>query len=373
MRVAAGAVVRGRWCVVRSFYPMVALRLAEGVGDSSLLRLPADFTRAFCMLKTAAGRRQLGRELGASIPDIPWDAFDRQVEALERAGVRGVSYFDPDYPRGFRDIAQPPPFLLYRGDIALLRRSGVAIVGSRNASVAGCRFATRLARDLASLGIPVVSGLALGIDSAAHRGALDGEGRTIAVIGTGLDVSYPRGNGSLTRRIAESGCVITEQLMGRAPEAFVFPLRNRMISAAAHIVIVVEAAARSGALVTAKWALEQGREVGAVPRFPGDARSAGVNRLLKSGAYPVESVEDILAAVPRLNPGAVRAAGHVSVTELPPDERAVMDAIGGAPADADAVSAHIDRPAAEVQRILLDLEIRGLVARDATGAYYALE
>lgn len=363
--------------MVQSFYPLIALRLAEGTGDSSCFELPADHERVFSLLQTAAGRRQLGALIGRKVAEIPWSLFDAQLAAIERESVGVVTIYDRDYPACFRAIHQPPPFLLYRGDIRKLASLGVALVGSRNASVAACRFATKLASDVAALGISVVSGLALGVDSAAHRGALQQAGGTVAVIGTGLDVDYPRGNGKLSRAIAESGCVITEQLMGRQPERFVFPRRNRLISGASHIVVVVEAGNRSGALVTARWALEQGREVGAVPHFPGDARGVGVNRLLKAGAFPVEGVEDVLEAVPRLAPQALAPArpvggGQDNAAGLAGAARAIFDALGGAPSDPDALAAHVGKPVSEVQRVLLDLEIRGLVARDATGSYYVV-
>jgi DNA processing protein len=226
------------------------------------------------------------------------------------------------------------------------------------------------------MNIVVVSGAARGIDSAAHRGALEKRGKTVGVVGSGLDVPYPPENAGLLETMARHGCVLGEQLMGTPPLRHTFPQRNRLISAFSHAVVVVEAGRRSGALLTARWALEQGREVGAVPGFPGDPRSYGVNSLLKAGAFPVEGVEDILEAAPRLRglsnrpPGGRAASGGDARTGLSMEASAILDALGGNHTDPDAVARHLNTGVARVQGILLELEIRGAVARDAMGMYY---
>jgi DNA processing protein len=367
--------------VVQPYYPLVALRLIEGVSDADCFGLPADHERTFSMLQTANGRRDLGRLIGAKIPDIPWDEFRTQIDMIAASGARVMTFHDPEYPRFFFQIPEPPPILLYKGDRALLLRRGVAIVGSRDASLSGCKMASSIARDLAVLGVMVVSGLALGIDAAAHRGVLEGEGKTVGVIGTGIDVPYPRSNVGLSRAIAKRGCLVTEQLMGITAKSFVFPRRNRIISALSRMVVVVEAAQRSGALLTAKWALEQGRDIGAVPRFPQEPRSRGVNGLLKTGAGVVESVDDIIAAVPEVVPGGRPVAASAPARSTQPSlwarpaglstkAKQVYDVLGGAPVDVDAVAAHVGKAVDAIQPVLLDLEMRGLIARDTTGAYY---
>jgi DNA processing protein len=246
-------------------------------------------------------------------------------------------------------------------------------------------LARSLGRELSEMGIAVVSGLARGIDSAAHRGGLQGPGGTVAVIGTGLDVPYPRENAGLLLDVASNGCAITEQWMGGPPVAFVFPLRNRLISAMSYAVIVVEAGARSGALITAKWALEQGREVGAVPGFPGEFRSVGVNRLLKQGAFVVEKAADILAAVPVLGlelevrPAAEKEQSDAaragedkpesSKQYVNRDLNRVLSALSKTPAGVDDLSAHVGLAVAEVQRYLFHLEMSGQAERDCMGRY----
>jgi DNA processing protein len=387
--------------VVPSFYPIVALLLTEGVRPADCFSLPPDAALAFTRLQTADGRRKLSFAIRRPVGDVPWDRFDAQIEAIDRLGAGVVTHLDACYPRVLRDIGESPAILFYRGDLERLHERGVAIVGCRRSSARGAAFTRRLAGDAAGMGIPVVSGAALGIDTAAHRGALDAGGDTVAVLGAGLDVPYPESNERLLDEIAVKGCVVTEQLMGTPPLKYVFPRRNRLISAFSHAVIVVEAGERSGALITAKWALEQGRDVGAVPGFPGDARSRGSNALIKSGAFTVESIDDILAAVPRigvardhptLRPGVsgqvasgkresaaegrAEAPGESELESLSGDSgltieaSLVLDALGSSPVDVDAIARHMDMSAAAVLRSLLDLELRGFVEREASGLYY---
>lgn len=370
--------------MVRAYYPFLALLLAEGSGAADCYRLPKDYERAFELLRTAAGRKELSLATAKPIGEIDWGAFDAQVEAIDKHGVGVVTFRDVCYPAYFRHISKSPPMFFYKGDLKHLSRRGVAMVGSRNASAAGCRFASTLAGDLAANNVMVASGVARGIDAAAHRGALESGGSTVGVIGTGIDVAYPRENVRLLESIAHKGCLLTEQLMGTRPQGFVFPLRNRLISALSHFVVVVEAAARSGALLTARWALEQGRDVGAVPGFPHDPRSRGVNRLLKMGAVPIETVQDIFEAVPlvRANTDGVESPGGGGrggtrpargfETSLTGEALDVFEALGTIPADPDTLARHLDQPVVNVQRILLDLEVNGLVARDLVGGYYRI-
>jgi DNA processing protein len=242
-------------------------------------------------------------------------------------------------------------------------------------------MARALGRELAAMGIPVVSGLARGIDSAAHRGSLDGGGGGVAVIATGLDVPYPPENAELMLDLAAAGCVVTEQPMGRTVKSFAFPLRNRLISALSHAVVVVEAGGRSGALITANWALAQGRDVGAVPGFPGGFHSRGTNKLIKQGAFVVEESADILAAVPRLGllydkaieaPAEDKDKRKKQSNKLQKDTDRLAAALGKTPADPDALADHTGLDAATVQRLLLHLEMAGRAERDALGRYTAL-
>ncbi len=294
---------------------------------------------------------------------------DRQQQAMDRCAARIVSIESPDYPARLRSVPTPPGFLFVRGDMAIAHLPAVAIVGTRKPTAAGTVLATRLARSLAMLGITVVSGLARGIDTAAHRGALDVDGGTIAVLGTGIDVVYPPENGALMQRVAERGCVLSEQACGMQALAHVFPKRNRIISGLCDAVVVVEGGVRSGALITARWALDQGREVGAVPGFPGDFRSAGPNRLLREGAFLVEDADDVIANVAALaafagsRASAPARAERLDAPAFDVDTARVFDvAANAASVDEIALAAAIDVERA--QGILARLEIDGHVTRD---------
>jgi len=225
-------------------------------------------------------------------------------EEWKRLVDRGISFItwdDEAYPAPLRHIPDPPLFLFAKGSYRPAHTVALAIVGTRNASVRGILFAEKLASDLAALGITVVSGLAIGIDSAAHRGALKAGGQTIAVMGSGLDVPYPRANRDLIERIAGSGVVFSEYPLGTPPEKWRFPMRNRIVSGLSMGVVVVEAGIKSGALITARMALDQGREVFAVPGGVSDERYAGTNKLIKDGAKLVEDIKDILEEYPFLH------------------------------------------------------------------------
>ncbi|MCZ6766768.1 MAG: DNA-processing protein DprA [bacterium] len=338
--------------------------------------MPRDAEGVFRKLQSDAGRRQLSIETGVPVGRINWKWFDRQIEAIERRRVGVLTFLDTAYPEYFREIPDAPPIVFYDGRTTALETRGVAVVGTRRATGRGFAFTRKLARDIVAEKISVVSGLARGIDTAAHLGALDGRGATVAVVGTGLDVAYPPENGELMETIAERGCVISEQLMGTPALKHVFPMRNRLISALSHMVVVVEAANRSGALITAKWALEQGRDVGAVPGFPGDARSQGVNSLLKSGAMPIEGVGDILEAVPLLRRATIERTAEPLIAprraeaDLSSEARAVFETLGGAPIDVDSIVDHVKLTVSQVQCALLELEVAGLANRDDGGLAY---
>jgi DNA processing protein len=366
--------------VFRNFHAALALQLAEGTTAREGMTLERAPEEIVDMLRSAAGRRQLSLETGNSVGPVDWDAFDGQLAAMERTQAGGVCWWDVEYPECLRTIAEPPALLFYRGRIDVLATRGVAVVGTRKPTPAGVGLARRLGRALAAAGVPVVSGLARGIDTAAHTGSLVGPGAPVGVIGTGIDVPYPEENAGLMVDVARRGCVISEQLMGMHAERWVFPRRNRLISGLSHAVVVVQGGFRSGALITARWALEQGRDVGAVPGFPGDFRSDGPNALLKQGAFVVEDVRDVIDAVPALRFG-VCASGAIgdhgnggTDADATPDSpqglrRRVLDVLGTAPSGPDDVAAALTRPVEEVQRALSELEIDGFVGRDEAGRY----
>ena len=231
----------------------------------------------------------------------------KRVAAL-RASV--VTRIDPEYPPMLLQIADPPPTLHFRGDVSLLARPSVALVGSRRASPYAVNAAHQLSRKLVSAGLAVVSGLARGVDAAAHVAALEAGGKTIAVLGTGIDIIYPRPHARLFRRIEQEGVIVTEFPPGSPPKREHFPIRNRVISGLSYGTIVVEASARSGSLITARMAAEQNREVFAVPGSIFAAGSEGTHRLIQCGAKLVHDVNDVLEELP----------GHLRVVQTPPEE-----------------------------------------------------
>lgn len=301
-----------------------------------------------------------------------------ELAAGRACGARLILFGAPDYPKAMADLPDAPPALWARGDLGLLSRPMVALVGARNASSLGVRMARRLSDELGQAGQVVVSGLARGIDTAAHEAAL-GTG-TIAVLAGGVDVPYPEENASLMARIAEQGLILTEQPPGLQPQHRHFPLRNRIISGLSRAVVVVEAAAKSGSLITARNALDQGREVLAVPGHPMDARAAGCNQLIRDGAQLVRGGQDVLAALaPMAAPPPVKPSTRF-VTELPgpaprprsPVEIAavharILDRLGPSPMAEDQLirDLHIDH--GQIAPALLQLELEGQIERHAGG------
>lgn len=268
-----------------------------------------------------------------------------------------LRFGDPDYPQTLRSIDKPPKILWGEGDLALLGQTMIAIVGSREPTDYGKAVAYDFSRSLAQKGVVVVSGLAYGIDTMTHEGALATGGKTIAVLGCGLDVPYPKENLDLKRRITQSGVVLTEFPLATAPASWTFPQRNRIISGLAAAVVVVEATRRSGALVTAKWALAQGREVFAVPGNINVPQSEGPNRLIQEGATPVLSVEDIFGAL-RL-PFAVSSQSRYN--EPRDKKEQLKEILSQGARSIDEIVEATQLGAGEVSSLLVTLEIEGMV------------
>jgi DNA processing protein len=294
-------------------------------------------------------------------------AFDerRFLAELERAGLRWVPRSAPDFPSRLRSAHDPPPGLFLRGiaPTGLLERPAVAIVGARACSAYGSSVARSLARELAAAGVVVVSGMARGVDAAAHRGALE-TGTTVAVLGCGIDRDYPRAHVELAGRIAERGLVVSEYPPGVEPAPWRFPARNRIVAGLADATVVVEARERSGALITADLALDEGREVLAVPGEITSALSHGTNALLRLGATPVTAASDVLAAI-GVEPAPAAVAEPPAVAG---SARVVLGLIRDEPAGADELGRRSGLPAAEVARALVELEVAGLIAQ-ADGMY----
>jgi DNA processing protein len=311
----------------------------------------------------------------------PIEVVRHEQAAARRLGAQMVCFGDPGYPAGLIDRPDAPPVLWARGDLSLLSRPMVALVGARNASSLGLRMARRLAETLGAAGYVTVSGLARGIDAAAHAAALPTG--TVAVMAGGVDIAYPEENAGLAAEIAAQGCLISEQPMGTEPQARHFPLRNRIVSALARAVVVVEAAARSGSLITARSALDQGREVLAVPGHPFDARAAGCNMLIRDGAVLVRGAEDVIEAIgasglaPRPAAAATPPAPPPAGLPRPADTRTLAETaalhsrilarLGPSPLAEDQLIRDLAMPAARVMPELLSLELDGRILRQAGG------
>lgn len=286
-------------CLMNPDLPaLLRLFRTENVGPVTWRRLMDECgsaTNALAALPERAKRG--GRRAPLAIPDQ--DVVEREIEGVMKLGGRMVTLFDPDYPPLLAELPDTPPILSVQGSSACLASGGVGIVGARNASAAGMRFAESLATELSQAGVTVVSGLARGIDGAAHAGALAGRpfpewGGTVAAIAGGLDIVYPQEHAALQRRIAEGGAVVTEAPLGTTPQARHFPRRNRLIAGLSLGTVVVEAAFHSGSLITAKLADAYSRQVFAVPGSPLDPRCRGSNNLLRNGARLAEGIDDIL-------------------------------------------------------------------------------
>jgi DNA processing protein len=290
------------------------------------------------------------------------------LEQIERLGLQLVPRGDPCYPALLNEIYDPPPLLYVRGTVGPEDRHAVAVVGSRSGTPYGRTVAERLARELAAAGVTLVSGLARGIDTAAHRGALAGGGRTLAVLGCGVDVPYPWGNRTLADQIITSGALISEYPVGTAPDAWHFPSRNRIISGLSLGVVIVEGRAGSGALITAACAVEQNREVFAVPGAITNPLSQGPHQLIRDGARLVETVDDILTELRLRAPGA-QPELPLAEPELEPAERALWLHLGSEPKHIDDLILETDLPPASISATLMMLEIKG-AARRLPGNYF---
>ena len=345
------------------------LRLARsaGIGSKTFERLIDHCGTAVEALEALPGLSARG---GRKKPlrACPADDAEAEIEAIAALGGQLIVSGEAGYPEALSAIPDPPPVLTVLGDAALLGRPTVGVVGMRNASAAGRKFARGLARDLGAAGLVVSSGMARGIDGAAHEGAL-GTG-TVAVLAGGVDVPYPTEHTDLHRRIAESGAVISEHRPGTVPTARHFPARNRIISGLALGVVIVEAAPRSGSLITARLANEQGRIVFAVPGSPLDPRAKGPNDLLRQGATLVEGAEDVVAGIAGMAPRPPRPAGTAAENPAGPLEEAGDDArallaaqLSQTPLTVDELVRECQLSAAMVQTILLELELAGRIAR----------
>ncbi len=296
----------------------------------------------------------------------------RELALLVPSDISLLSCTSPQYPPALLSIADPPVLLYCRGSLSCLEHTALAIIGSRSATEYGKRVSAKLATQLAALGITVVSGAAYGIDASAHRGALDAGGATVAVLGCGIDVVYPRPHSGLYQEIVDSGLLLSEYPLGTPPEGFRFPARNRIISGLVRGVIVVEATRKSGSLITAALAVEQGRDVFAVPGRIDSPKSAGTHCLIQQGACLVQSVDDILAEIAWHSTGSRDTAGTepLNAASAPSsEEKVLLDTLEPYPMDIDSLIRKTGLAAVEIHALLLQLELKGLI-RHLPGQQY---
>lgn len=365
---------REHWLALTKFHglgPALIKRLIEYFGNPEKV-LAADSTQ----LQQVSG---IGKTLALQLADKSGlEQMRKNVDAeLAQLQRKNYSFLCPDdvlYPDLLKTIFDPPTCLYYHGNLECLQQPALAIIGSRAATSYGRQISFQLSRDLARKGITIVSGMAFGIDSESHRGALAGGGKTVAVLGCGLDVVYPPQNRGLYQEVAESGALLTEYPPGTRPEGFRFPARNRIISGCVLGVIVVEAALKSGSLITARLALEQGREVFAVPGRVDSVKSAGAHKLLQQGAHLVHNTDDILEELgiamsmqPTLNPKQT-SGGEDWLCQ---GEKQLLSCLDIYPVTIDEIVRSSGLPPGEIHSLLLSLEFKGMV-KQTPGQQYGL-
>jgi DNA processing protein len=348
------------------------LSLTPGLGGEGLRRLLAVFGGPERAL--AASRAALARQVGDTVAAaIKQGGLDEAVATvggwLEEASNHVVTLADPGYPRQLLQIPDPPHLLYVKGRVELLSRPSLAVVGSRHATAQGLANAEKFARTFSDAGLTVVSGLALGVDGAAHRGGLAGAASSVAVLGTGADIVYPARHRALAHELAAVGALVSEFPLGTHPLAGNFPRRNRLISGLALGCLVVEAAADSGSLITARLAAEQGREVFAIPGSIHSPLAKGCHALIKQGAKLVESARDILEELRLPVPTMAASVAGSAFTER---SRALLDALGHDPCDPDTLAARCGLSAAEIAALLTQLELEGHVTALPGGLYQRL-
>jgi len=352
---------------VKDLYYWVALRLAFGIGNINYKNLINHFQSPENVFKARPGELERVEGITArAVESIrnykPDRAIDKELDLIDKKAVTVITLNDAAYPKNLRNIYDPPPFLYVKGALSSLDDTAFAIVGSRNASEYGMTATERISRELALRGLTIVSGMARGIDSCAHNGALAARGRTIAVLGSGIDVIYPPENRRLYESITGHGAVISEFPMGTKPNAYNFPARNRIISGLSLGVLVVEASLHSGSLITAQLALEQGRDVFAVPGNVHSYKSKGTHKLLKDGARLVENAQDILDEI-RVEVSAA-APGEKLPDETPglsSELQAVVQLLQENPLHIDEIIVQTGYSSSQLSALLLDLELNGLI------------
>lgn len=360
------------------------LRLVRSrrVGAVTYHRLLAEHGSARAALQALPG---IAQAAGVAEYEIcPLGVVQAEMKQGRALGAMLLVHGEPDYPQALMDIPDAPPVLWALGDISLLNRPAIGMVGARNASSLGTRMARRLGAGLSEAGFTVVSGLARGIDAAAHEAALEGQGKTVAVMAGGIDVIYPSENAALAAAIDTAGCRVSEHPPGLEPQARHFPLRNRIVAGLCRAVVVVEAAVKSGSLITARAALDYGREVMAVPGHPFDARASGCNILIRDGALLIRGPQDVLEALGA--PTLATPEPQMRLTPLPgPDapqrplkevallHSMILNRLGPSPLAEDQLMRDLNVTSAQLAPELLTLELDGRIARQPGGLLARVE
>jgi DNA processing protein len=354
--------------MAEDIFHWLALSLTPGIGSTLMRRLLDRFDNPEAVFKAPAkdfsGIEGIGEKIISEITRGPLEKrVERELQLLNRIGGRVITLKDETYPKRLKEIYDPPALLYMRGELKKEDELAVAIVGSRKTTPYGRWFTEKVSQELALHGVTIVSGMARGIDALAHLGAVSGGGRTIAVLGCGVDIIYPSENRNLFSQIIDHGAVLSEFPLGSPPEGGHFPRRNRIISGLSIGVVVVQANERSGSLITAEYALEQGREIFAVPGNVGADTSRGTHRLIKEGAKLVESSEDILEEIVPHWKREREEASRVEKEEpgLTGEERVLFDLLGETPSHIDVLTRESRFDPGKVSSVLLQLELKGLI------------
>lgn len=343
----------------------IALLNVPGVGRGRYWRLVNRFKTPAAVLGASVTELEAVPEISHTIAASIKNEYDREKARQIAARIIQLGWAvlysgHPEFPKPLDNIAEKPPLLFRMGEPVGADEKMLAIVGTRHASDKGKLFAYNLSARLVEAGLVVVSGMADGIDAAAHKGALEGGGKTVAVWGTSLEIVYPPGNKKLAQKISQQGCIYSEYFPDTKPNPAFFPERNRIISGLSEGVVVVEAGRKSGALITAELALEQGRELFAVPGWPDSERSLGTNNLLKNGATPVTEAEDIFRQLPRLK-SEVSAKKFKVQPDVTESEKEIISLLSSGPMQIDQLTRASGMQASALMEFLLALELKGMV------------
>lgn len=353
---------------------LIALNSIPEIGPSTIRKLISHFgspTSIFsASLRELKGVDGVGKKKAEAIKNFhDIKSVEDEVERLNVMGIRTVMFYSEDYPEMLKGIHDAPIVLYIKGEIKKEDRYAIAIVGSRKSTDYGVSVTMSIATELAGMGFTIVSGLARGIDTSAHTGAVRCGGRSIAVLGSGIDVPYPPENKGLMERISQSGFVMSEFPLGTGPNRENFPRRNRLISGLSMGVLVVEAGTDSGALITANHALEQGREVFSIPGNINSPTSSGTNELIKAGAKVVVSARDILEELAPVLKGFIKFKEKVKIT-LSGEEETLSKILSGVPTHVDDISRQSRMPASKILSVLLSLELKGIVRQTEGSKFY---